>query len=97
MSTNPGKSGSQLPFDPLSAFEQAPAFALTEEYNPLFPMGDTLPLEGPGHLDPEETFDVLFGAQPIAETETTEDEPDLATMKVAKPPTLIPYLPLPPA
>lgn len=101
MSTNSGSQGGQLPFDLPSAFDQAPAFSFAEDYNPLFPMGDPAPLEALDHLDPEETFDVLFGASAVADPDPAappaEDEPDLASMKQAKIPLPHHPLPLPPA
>jgi hypothetical protein len=102
MSTNPPKPGDEtfrLPFDAPNVFDQAPAFTFAEDYNPLFPMGDTLPLEALDHLDPEETFDVLFGApsaDPDPAAPPIEDEPDLASMKQAKIPAPHQPLPLPP-
>lgn len=102
MSISSGKPGDGLPFevDALKGLEQPPIFAFEEDYSPLFPMSDTEPLVSLDALDPEETFDALFGdpsAPPAGELERIEDGPNLDTMRVAKVPgPKAPPLPLPP-
>jgi hypothetical protein len=72
---------------------------LGDSYHPAF-MFEPAPMDPLDHLDPEETFDALFGEQPTAEApiDAVADQPDLATMKVAKAPrpTPLPFL-LPPS
>jgi hypothetical protein len=90
----PGDLGSEA--KPLFPEAAVPVFPLQDDYHPLS-VFDTAPAS-PAYesLDPEETFDALFGA----DLSTEEEEPiiseaDLAQMKVARPASPPPELPLP--
>jgi hypothetical protein len=101
----PGRRGAPAPSEqslpeaprPFSAATApAPLFPLQDEYHPLSVFDSNPGAAAYESYDPEETFDALFGPDLSA----TEEEPvitdtDLAQMKVARPATPPPELPLP--